>query len=281
MPGDFFITDGAWGCELFNRGLSQGECADEWNLSHPMEVRAVAEGYVESGAEIILTNTFRANRIALERFGLSSSVFAINTAGVAISRRAADGRARVFASMGPTGRRPDRAGTTLEAVRAAFAEQAAILADSGAHGLVLETFTDPEEACIALRAALPTGLPVVVSLFFANPSSHIETAAVTLAQEGASVVGANCSNPGESVAICRRLRQSTDLPLWIKPSAGLPVTRDSRLTFPVTSAEFAAHAKSIRDAGATYIGGCCGTNPQFVRALATGLKSEKHSGDLS
>jgi len=155
------LTDGAWGTQLQARGLDFGDCPDEWNLTHPDEVAAVAASYVDAGSEIILTNTFRASRIPLAGYGLADKVTAINKMGVALSKRGAAGRAKVFASIGPSGKMLASGEVSAEGLRESFTEQAGALAEAGADGLVVETMSDPDEACIAVAAAKATGLLVV------------------------------------------------------------------------------------------------------------------------
>jgi methionine synthase I (cobalamin-dependent) len=269
------VTDGAWGTELLARGLAASACADEWNLSHPDLVEQVARGYVEAGSRVLLTNTFRANRLALRAHGLADRTAEINRAGVAISRRAAGGAALVFASLGPSGRRLPTGEVGEGELREAFAEQARALADAGADALVLETFSDLGEARVAVGAARETGLPVVACLVFdsgKDPGPTPEQAAETLTAAGADVIGANC---GRGVAgfvpVCRRLRAGTDLPIWVKANAGLPRIVEGRLVYPVTPDEWAGHGPALRDAGASFLGGCCGTTPAFIRALRRAL----------
>jgi methionine synthase I (cobalamin-dependent) len=271
------VTDGAWGTQLQERGLRIGECPDAWNLSHPEHVEAVARAYVAAGSRVILTNTFGANRIALARHGLAERTEAINQAGAAISRRAADGSAAVFASIGPTGVMLAMGEVSEPEVRAAFAEQARALAAGGAEGFVIETMTDLAEATIAVEAARETGLPVVACMVFGAGKARDRTmmgvtpeqAAEALAAAGAEVIGANCGDgvPG-LLPICQRLRAASDLPVWMKPNAGLPeFTGGSVVTYRIAPEEFATQAAALAEAGANFIGGCCGTGPTFIRAL--------------
>ncbi len=266
------LTDGAWGTQLQARGLGLGDCADVWNLSHPDRVEDLARAYVEAGSRIILTNTFRANRVALAAHGLADRLAEINQAGVRLSRKAAGESALVFASLGPVGHYP----TSGEV----YYEQATVLAGAGADGLVLETMTDLDEALQALAAAQTTGLPVVVSLVFDWGSDHDrlrtgetpEQAALALTHAGADVLGANCGRGiAGSVSLCHRLRAATELPIWIKPNAGLPEMKEGRFHYPTTAEEFAGRARELRAAGASFLGGCCGTTPEFIRALRTAL----------
>ncbi len=270
------VTDGAWGTQLQDRGLAEGECPDAWNLSHPEQVEAVARAYVEAGSQVILTNTFRANRLTLADYGLAGQVRAINRRGAEISRRAAAGRARVFASMGPSGKMLITGDVTEEDLRDAFAEQADALAEGGVDALVVETMADLAEAKIAINAARRTGLPVVASMVFDSGKDKDRTlmgttpeqAALELAEAGADAVGANCGlGISGYVPICRRFSQAVDLPVWIKANAGLPALVEGRPVYPAKPEEFAAHIQALIGAGASFIGGCCGTAPEFIRAI--------------
>jgi 5-methyltetrahydrofolate--homocysteine methyltransferase len=234
----------------------------------------VARGYVEAGSQVLLTNTFRANRLALQAHGLAGKVDEINRAGVAISRQAA-GSALVFASIGPSGQRFLPGQVAAKELREAFAEQARSLAAAGADALVLETFLDLDEAQIALAAAREIGLPVVVCMVFleGKARSTPEQAAEVLTAAGADVMGANCGQGiAGFVSVCRRLRAATDRPLWIKPNAGLPQIVDGKLVYRITPEEFAAYGPVLRAAGADFLGGCCGTTPEFIRALVRYLR---------
>jgi methionine synthase I (cobalamin-dependent) len=281
-PSGVVLTDGAWGTELQERGLGPDELPDFWNFSHPERVEEVARAYVEAGSEIILTNTFRANRLAVAERDPAVDIAALNRAGVEISRRAAQGKARVFASMGPSGKLLVDGAVTGEQLRAAFAEQAEALAGAGADGIVIETMSDLAEAAIAVAAAKATGLTVVACMVFDSGKNKDRTmmgatpeqAAEALASAGADVVGANCGNGiAGYVPICRRLRAATRLPVWIKPNAGLPELAGGKVIYRTTPEEFARFVPDLVQAGASYIGGCCGTTPEFIRAARRVLES--------
>jgi methionine synthase I (cobalamin-dependent) len=270
------VTDGAWGTQLQALGLAGGDCPDEWNLTHPDQVEAVARAYVEAGSQVILSNTFRSNAVALAGYGLAGRVVELNRAGAAISSRAAAGKALVFASVGPSGKMLMTGEVTQDTLRSAFEEQAQALAEGGADGLAVETMSDLAEAIIAVAAAKATGLPVVATMVFDSGKNKDRTmmgntpeqAAEALAAAGADVIGANC---GLGIAgylpVCRRLRQASDKPVWIKANAGLPEIVDGKLVYQNTPQDFAALAPALIEAGASFIGGCCGTDPDFVRAL--------------
>jgi methionine synthase I (cobalamin-dependent) len=276
------VTDGAWGTQLQARGLAVGEFPDAWNLTHPARVEEVARGYVEAGSRVILTNTFGANRLRLAEQSpdLGARVVEINRLGVEISKRGADGRALVFASIGPTGKLLLGGEVTPDEMMAAFAGQAQALAAAGADALVVESMSDIEEAKLATAAAKATGLPVVVSMVYDSGREHDRTmtgatpeqAAGALAEAGADVIGANCGRGiADFVAICRRLRAATGLPLWMKANAGLPELAGGRTVYRTTPAEFVKHVPALLEAGASFIGGCCGTSPDFIRAIAATL----------
>lgn len=270
------ITDGAWGTELQARGLALGESPDIWNLTQPERVAQVARSYVEAGSQIILTNTFGANRIRLSELGLADKVSEINRAGVEISRGSASGRALVFASIGPSGKMLVNGDVTTEELSTAFAEQARALASAGADALVIETMTDLEEATLAVAAARETGLPVVACMVFDSGKNKDRTmmgvtpeqAAEALTAAGVDVIGANCGQGIEGfAAIGKRLRAATDRPIWLKPNAGLPQVADGKVQYNVSASDFAGSAARLVEAGANFIGGCCGTNPEFIRAI--------------
>jgi methionine synthase I (cobalamin-dependent) len=273
LAGSLLIADGAWGTELQARGLAPGVAPDTWNLTHPERVEAVARSYVEAGSQIILTNTFRANSVAME-----GDLEAINRAGVAISKRAADGDALVFASIGPTGKMLIAGEISKEQAHAAFAVQAAALATAGADALLVETMSDIEEARLAVDAATSTGLPVIASFAFDSGKNKDRTmmgatpeaVAAAMVEAGADAVGANCGIGMEYVApICRRLRAACNLPIWIKPNAGLPKMGGPAIRYDTSPEFFASHYVALRDAGASFLGGCCGSTPDFIRALVS------------
>ncbi len=275
LENGVLISDGAWGTQLQARGLPPGVIPDTWNLTHPGQVESVARAYVEAGSQVILTNTFRANAVAMPE-AAPGELDAINRAAVAISRQAASGRALVFASIGPSGRMLVAGEVTAQQLEAAFGAQARSLAAAGADALLIETMSDPEEARLAVLAARATGLPVVASFAFDSGKSKDrtmmgatpESVAAAMVEAGADAVGANCGVGVEfAEAICRRLRAACDLPIWIKPNAGLPVIDGAAVHYTTTAEFFASHFAALRQAGAAFVGACCGSSPEFIRAL--------------
>ena len=274
------ITDGAWGTQIQALGLPPGGSHDGWNLTNPEKIEKVARAYVEAGSQIILTNTFQATRFPLARHGLENKVAEISRSGVEISRRAADGKAKVFASMGPSGVMLMMGQVTPDELRAAFSDQAQALAEGGPDAIVIETMSDLVEAKLAVTAARETGLPVVACMTFDSGKDHDRTmmgttpeqVAEELTEAGADVIGSNCGQGIEGFAvICKRLRDATDRPIWIKANAGLPEVVDGETVFRQTPQSFAEHVPAIVEAGAAFIGGCCGTTPAFIKAVAERL----------
>jgi methionine synthase I (cobalamin-dependent) len=253
-----------------------GSTPDTWNLIQPEKVEEVARAYVEAGSQVILTNTFGANRFILGRHGLADKVAEINRIGVEISITAANGKAKVFASIGPSGIMLLMGDVSMDELQAAFAQQAQAQAAAGADGIVVETMSDLSEAKLALAAALETGLPVVACMTFDSGAKLDRTmmgvtpeqAAEQLTSAGADVIGANC---GQGIAgyasVCARLHAATDRPIWIKANAGLPRMVDGQAVYTQTPDEFASFVPQLLQSGAVFIGGCCGTTPEFIRAI--------------
>lgn len=277
LRGTLTLADGAWGTELQNLGAPLGSCLDEWNLIKPELVRQVAESYIQAGSKVILTNTFRANPISLAPHGLEGQCAAINRGGVKIAREAAGHAALVFASMGPSGKMLVTKEVTPEQLHDAFSVQARALAEESPDALLIETMIDVTEARIAAAAALETGLPVIVSFVYDSGKNRDRTimgatpeqVATAVTSEGVHGIGANCGvGAREYVAICKRLLDACNLPIWIKPNAGLPEIVGGVAKYKTTPEEFVGAAKELADAGATFVGGCCGTTPDFIRVLA-------------
>jgi len=270
------VTDGSWGTQMQKRGLKRGECPDSWNLNHPEQVLAVARQYVDAGSQIILTNTFGGSRPALKKFELGQKTVEINMTGVEISKKAAGDRAYVFASIGPTGMMLVTRETTEEELQKVFEEQADAQARAGADGIIVETMIDVVEAKIAATAAKQTGLPVIVSMVYDSGENKDRTmmgdspeqVLEELMSIGIDGIGANCGQGIEAfLPICSRLRQATDLPIWMKPNAGLPEIVDDKTVFRTTAREFVQYIPELIQAGAGFIGGCCGTDQGFVEAI--------------
>jgi methionine synthase I (cobalamin-dependent) len=284
-------TDGAWGTELMKLGGASSELKELWNVSAPDKVLRVARSYVEAGARIILTNTFSANRIVLERHGAAGRSTELSRAGAAISLQAAGDRALVFGSIGPTGKLVSMKQLTVADAEAAFAEQAAALAEGGADAIVIETMADIEEAKAALRACLGAcDLPVGVSFTFDSGKDKNRTMmGVTPAQawkaareSGASFVGANCGIGIDAyVKVARELAQcGAELPLWIKGNAGRPkMASDGSTRYDAGPQDFSRAVPELVAAGVRFIGGCCGSTPAHVAAIAAAIAGSRSAGN--
>ena len=269
------IADGAWGTELAKLGLAAGESPERLNLEQPDMVRQVAASYVDAGADIILTNTFGGNTIKLAKAGLADRVADVNRIGAELSKEAADDRALVFASVGPTGEMMAPLGEVSEdEMVAAFAAQVKGLAAGGADGIVIESMSDLGESKAALRAVRDNAdLPVVVSLTYSHgPGGHAtmmgvrpEQAATEFEAAGAQIVGANCGQGIEKfVEIARIMHSATTLPLWMKANAGLPELVNGETVFRESPEFMAGYVRALVEAGASIVGGCCGTTPEHI-----------------
>ena len=271
------IADGAWGTELDKLGCPPGYCREEWNASHPDRVEQVARAYVASGAQVVLTNTFGANQFVLERHGMAERVAELNREGAKISRRAAGPSALVFGSIGPSGRMILMGQVTEDELFAAFREQAEALAEGDADGLVVETMADLAEARAAVCAAKTTGLMVVGSMTYDSGPDQTctmmgvtpEQAAEGLTDAGADLIGCNCGIGIDNyVRVVQRYRAASSLPIWVKANAGLPRVVDDRVEYPLTPEASAEGVGQLVAAGANVVGGCCGTTPDHIAAMA-------------
>ncbi len=274
------IGDGGMGTELQRAGLEPGGCGDAWNLSHPDAVQDIQRRYVESGAQIILTNTFGTNYYVLSRYDLADRVVDIARAAAINARAAAGTRARVLGDIGPCGgfleplgdvRADDLAATWRHAIAAMLAE--------GVDGIIFETMTALDEITLGVRVARELGAPLVVASMAYDPVrgggyrtmmgvSPTEGARACL-EAGAHVVGANCGRmePEEFVAVAREMRAVTDAPLMLQPNAGQPRLEGDVIVYPRDPASLAPALVELA-AHAAIVGGCCGTTPAHIAAFA-------------
>ncbi len=268
------LFDGAIGSLLYDHGVLHTSCYDELNVSRPELLTEIHRRYRVAGADILETNTFGANRIALARHGHGDRVVEINRAGVRLARDVADG-AFVAGAVGPT---RIAFGVATEAERSlardALAEQIAALVDAGVDLLVFETFTSIAEieAAIAAARAIDPELPIVAQMVF-DAELLVEglltpqDVARRLAAAGADVVGANCGfGPPELFQVGKSLLES-DRPVSIQPNAGLPSNIDGRTIYVANPEHFGVYARRLLKAGVRLIGGCCGTTPEHIRAM--------------
>ena len=275
------IFDGAMGTMLQEGGLKAGGCPELMNIEQPDVVRKIHEAYIDAGATMIETNTFGASALKLDHYGLEDRVVEINQAAVRIAHEASRGRAKIVGSLGPTGRFIVPLGDlAFEDAYGAFYEQAKALADAGADYLLFETCIEVQEVRAGLLAAKDaTNLPVICQLSYSEDGRSVtgtdpQTAAVTLEALDASIIGVNCSlGPEQLVPIVQTLADNCSIPISVLPNAGMPRLENGRTIFPMGPAEFADWGPKLVAAGATYLGGCCGTTPAHIQALAAAVKN--------
>ncbi|MDR1505699.1 MAG: homocysteine S-methyltransferase family protein [Treponema sp.] len=274
--GRVVLADGAVGTELMKLGLKSGASTAEWNLSHPDCVRRVAASYVEIGCEMILTNTFGANRFQLERYGLAGKTAEINRVGAALTAEACSGRARVSGCIGPSGKLLVMEEVAEEALYESFLEQAESQKRGGADLITVMTMTDTAEMTIAVKAVAAAGLPVIASMTYEYKNGEYRTimgntpeqAVKAAGAAGASAIGANCGyGPDGYINLAPILRDLSDLPVYIKSNAGLPELVDGQPVYRMSADEFASSAPVLLENGTTIIGGCCGTGPDYLEKL--------------
>lgn len=277
--GKVLVSDGAWGTMLQQRGLQIGECPESWNKTHREDVLAIAQSYIDAGANMILTNSFGGSPTKLGHFGLEDQCAQLNEAAALISREAAGSDHFVLGSMGPTGVIIMMGEVPEETLFKGFCTQAKALVDGGVDVICVETMSALDEACLAVRAAREnTECEVACTFTFektvngdyrtmmgVTPSDMAR--ALTLA--GASIIGANCGNGFDGmIDIVREIREvDSDTPVLVHANAGRPVLEGGKTVFPETPEMMAQKVSQLIKAGANIIGGCCGTTPQHIRAL--------------
>lgn len=276
------VGDGAMGTMLYQQGVFLNRCFDELNLTDAKIVRAVHEGYVEAGADFIETNTFGANRLKLSKFGLVGEVSAINRAGVRIAREAAKDSVLVAGAIGPLGCELTEHGPiTLATAREMFEEQGRALVEAGADLLILETFSNPEELLMAVRAVAGLGdLPIIAQMTVDESSEtiygeRIDRAIVKIAgEEAVTAVGLNCSvGPFGMLGSLELIRSVTSKPISAQPNAGMPRQIEGRQLYMCTPEYMAEYAKRFYEKGARIVGGCCGTTPDHIREIVRAVRS--------
>lgn len=275
------LLDGAMGTELMAAGLAPGQAPERWLLERPETVAGVHRGYVRAGADAILTCTFGASPPKLAAAGLPGRTGELNRIAVALAREAAGSTTLVFGDIGPTGLQLPPVGSASAAeVEDVLAEQAEALAAAGADALVIETMYDLREALSALAAARRTGLPALVSMTFeARRRGHftimgdpLAAALAALADDGAFAVGCNCSVTADVMAgMIREARGAVAVPLLAQPNAGQPRLGADGVTYDAVPEVFAAQVAALVRAGASLVGGCCGTTARHIRAVRAAL----------
>lgn len=268
------VYDGSKGVMLQMKGLSGGDSAEEWNLSHADKVSEVHREYIEAGADIIQTNTFCANAPSLKNHRLEDKLYEINYEGAKLALDCAKENVMVAASVGPTGLFFEPAGDmTFESMSAVFRQQLKPLRDAGISIVNFETFTDLNEMRAAIVAARETGgFEVIASMTFDGErtmSGNTPAAcAAVCAGMGVSLMGANCSGGPESLLEpIRNMHETISLPLSAKPNAGLPEMEDGVAVFKQKPEDFSRLVPEFAESGVRLIGGCCGSGPEHIKAL--------------
>jgi 5-methyltetrahydrofolate--homocysteine methyltransferase len=277
------LLDGSMGTQLAVAGVEMGGPA---NISHPEAVTEIHRRYADIGVDLIITNTLTMNRIFIEAHKVNVDLREVNLTGVKLARSVIHDGQYVLGDVSSTGKllRPSGALTEQEALDT-YKEQAAILAEGGVDGFIIETMTDLKEALCALRACKTTGLPVIVSISFETVRNGGRTimgntaqdCTRELAKENPAALGTNCGSitPSEMAEIVARMREVTTLPIIAQPNAGRPRFVAGQTSFDMTPSDFAIGVRKCIEAGAGLAGGCCGTGPAHIKALADLIRTLK------
>jgi len=269
------------GTQLAEAGLEMG---GQNNITHPDAVLAVHRRYAECGIDLLITNTLTMNRVYIETHNTGVDVREVNLTGARLAKKAARDGQYVLGDISSTGKMLEPYGDLPEEdAHAAFKEQAAVLAEGGVDGFIIETMFSLQEALCALKACREAaGLPVIVSIAFNTAENGGRTimgdtatdCARALAEAGACVVGANCGeiDPFQTAEIVAKMREAGPLPVLAQPNAGKPRLVEDKTVFDMSPEDFAAGIYRCFQAGARLLGGCCGTSPHHIRAAAELLK---------
>ena len=277
------VLDGANGTELQKRGYDGSKCAEAWVLEHPEIMIELQKEYVEAGSDVVYAPTFGANRIKLEENGIFNQVAQFNKDLVKISREATGGKALVAGDIATTGKFLEPLGDmTFDELYDIYLEQASALEEAGVDMFVIETImTVPDARAALLAVKSVSDKPVLVS-FTCDENGRTLTgtdvcaALVILQSMGADAFGLNCSTgPDEMLAQFRRLREFAEVPLAVKPNAGLPETVDGKTVYNLSPEDFVKHTCEFNQEGAALFGGCCGTGPEHISTLKKSLADFK------
>lgn len=276
--------DGATGSNLMKAGMPAGVCPEQWILEHPQVMCKLQESYIDAGSNILYAPTFTANRIKLAEYGLADKLYEMTEKLVSISKQAAKGRAYIAGDITMTGEQISPLGTLdFEELIGVYKEQIDALVKAGVDMLVVETMMSLQEARAALIAAKETcELPVMVTMTFEGGGRTLFgtdalTAAVVLESLGADAIGANCSTgPAAMSGIIKVMSDAVRIPVIAKPNAGLPfVDKGGNTCYDMDAATFAEEMKLLADAGASILGGCCGTTPEYINSIKTSLGTQR------
>lgn len=266
------IADGATGSNLMKAGMPRGVCTEQWVCRNPQALTDLQRAYAMAGSRVVYASTFSANRISLANHGLEDEVERLNRELVDITKKAVGERCLVAGDLTTTGKQE----IPYEELLETYKEQIAVLADAGVDLLVAETMLGVDEVMAVIDAAASVcSLPVMCSLTAESDGSlffggNIYEAVECLEQMGADAVGINCSTgPDQLVAVVKNIRDRVSIPVIVKPNAGMPVIDEHGTpVYSMGAEEFARHMKTLVEAGADIVGGCCGTTPEYIRELA-------------
>ncbi len=277
------LSDGAWGTLLQAKGLKPGECPELWNITHRPDVISIAESYLLAGSDIIETNSFGGNKFKLSEYGLGERVDEINMAAAAISREASGTGKYVAGSIGPTGKMLLIGDVTETELYDAFSQQAIALEKGGADIIIIETMSAVDEASLAVKAARDkTNCTVIITMTFSRTLNgeyrtmmgvSPEEMVVSMKEAGAHIVGSNCGNGiGDMISIVRSIRAAdSKIPIMIQANAGAPELINGKTIFRESPEMMASFIPEIIKAGASIIGGCCGTTPDHIREIGKSI----------
>ena len=278
--GEILLSDGAWGTFLHEKGLEPGHCPEEWNVSHRSEVGDIARSYINAGADIILTNSFGGNKYKLTHYGYSDRATVFNRSAAEISREAAGSKHYVLGSIGPTGIILMMGEVSEDELANTFREQALALEAGGVNAICIETMSALDEALLAVKAVKEnTACPVACTFTFeltkqgdyrtmmgVSPTEMTQA----LLENGVDIIGTNCGNGIKRMIDIVHEMRSVDsrIPILVHANAGTPIVHDGRTLFPETPVEMAALVPHLIEAGASIVGGCCGTTPDHIAEIA-------------
>ncbi|MEW6456833.1 MAG: homocysteine S-methyltransferase family protein [Acidobacteriota bacterium] len=285
LKNHILLLDGAMGTELIKRGLSGGKPPELWNIENKEEVKKVHKTYLNAGSDAILTNTFGANRIKLASFNLDKRTIEINRNASKLTKEVIAKGKFIGGDIGPTGKLLKPYGEySEEELIEVFGEQASVFEEEKLDFIILETFYDLKEALCALKASRSnSNLPVFVSMtftrapkgYFTIMGNSIEQTVKTLQDNGADAIGTNCSLPPSDIAsIIKEIQKYTDLPIIAEPNAGNPYLDENGITkYEQNKYEYAKDFKEIILNRANIVGGCCGTDPEYIKEIKKLIKN--------
>lgn len=277
------FCDGAMGTMLTEYGFKSGDCPEEWNVTNKDKIKEIHKSYISAGCDIILTNTFGANRIKLKKFNLEEKVTEFNLASANLAREVAIDTHFVFGDIGPTGELLEPFGNlTIKELEDAFTEQINALIQGKVDAIIFETMSSIEEITTGIKVSKKiSNLPIIASMTFEKGNSgyrtmmgvDIETAVYEFIKSGADIIGTNCGKGiNETIEIIKNMRVLIGSFLIAEPNAGLPKIVNGKVVYDTTPEIFGNQAKELVGVGANIIGGCCGTTPDHIKEVIKSYK---------